>query len=69
MTPDLSKVAWRKASLSETANGCLEVALLDDGRVAIRDNEAPDSPPFVVTAHVWACFLDGAKNGEFDPPR
>ncbi|MEV3932374.1 DUF397 domain-containing protein [Streptomyces sp. NPDC053728] len=61
-------VIWRKASASESANGCLEVAFLPDGRVAIRDNEDPDNPPFVVTAHVWRCFMDGAHKGEFDAP-
>jgi hypothetical protein len=65
---DLAGVAWRKASASESANGCLEVAFLDDGRVALRDNEDPANPPFVVTRHVWECFLDGAANGEFAPP-
>jgi hypothetical protein len=67
-TPDLSSAHWRKASASDSANGCLEVAFLDDGRVALRDNEDPTNPPFVVTRHVWECFLDGATEGEFTPP-
>ncbi|MFE5073239.1 DUF397 domain-containing protein [Streptomyces halstedii] len=62
----LEGVIWRKARASESANGCLEVAFLGDGRVAIRDNEDLDNPPFVVTAHVWRCFMDGAQKGEFD---
>jgi hypothetical protein len=40
------------------------VAFLADGRVALRDNEDLSNPPFVVTRHVWECFLDGAKGGE-----
>jgi hypothetical protein len=68
MTTDLSRATWRKARASESANGCLEVAYLDDGRVAIRDTEDLGNPPFVVSAHVWTCFLDGAKNNEFNLP-
>jgi hypothetical protein len=65
---DLANAHWLKASASESANGCLEVAFLDDGRVALRDTEDPTNPPFVVTRHVWACFLDRATRGEFIPP-
>ncbi|MFJ8858167.1 DUF397 domain-containing protein [Streptomyces sp. NPDC102451] len=64
--PGTEGAIWRKARASESANGCLEVAFLTDGRVAIRDNEDLDNPPFVVTAHVWRCFMDGAHKGEFD---
>ncbi|MFC9111560.1 protein of unknown function [Streptomyces harbinensis] len=67
-TPDLSAARWFTSKASSATGGCLEVAFLDDGRVAIRDNEDLSSPPFVVTRHVWACFIDGARNGEFTPP-
>jgi uncharacterized protein DUF397 len=65
---NLASAAWRKARASESANGCLEVAFLNDGRVALRDNEDPGNPPFIVSRHVWECFLDGATKGEFAPP-
>ena len=67
LTAELQIAPWRKAQ-SSTSNGgnCLEVAPLSDGRVAIRDTEAPDQPPYVVRASVWNAFIDGAKNGEFD---
>ncbi|MDT0318349.1 DUF397 domain-containing protein [Streptomyces millisiae] len=66
--PTLSDARWFKSSASDSANGCLEVAFLDDGRVAIRDNEDLANPPFLVTRHVWECFIAGAAQGEFDPP-
>jgi hypothetical protein len=66
--PDLANVAWFKASASSDNGGCLEAAFLDDGRVALRDNEDMNNPPFIVTAHVWSCFIDGARRGEFDLP-
>jgi hypothetical protein len=65
---DLHGLTWFKSSASSANGGCLEVAFLNDGRVAIRDNENLDNAPFVVTRHVWQCFLDGASKGEFDPP-
>lgn len=64
---DLNRAVWAKAAASAGNGGCLEVAFVK-GHVAIRDNEDPDNPPFVVTEHVWRCFLDGAGKGEFTPP-
>lgn len=67
--PDnLANARWFKAAASSANGGCIEVAFLDSGRVAIRDNEDLSNPPFVVTRHVWQCWIDGAKNGEFDLP-
>ncbi|WP_425824607.1 DUF397 domain-containing protein [Streptomyces fractus] len=66
-TPDfLRDLNWFKATASSGNGGCLEVAFTPDGQVAIRDNEDLDNPPFVVSKHVWSCFLDGASKGEFD---
>ncbi|MER7069304.1 DUF397 domain-containing protein [Streptomyces albidoflavus] len=65
---DLDGLTWVKAQASSATGGCLEVAHLADGRVALRDNEDLANPPFVVTRHVWECFLDGASKGEFAPP-
>jgi hypothetical protein len=59
---------WFKSSFSNDNGGCLEAAFLPDGRVALRDNEDLGNPPFVVSARVWRCWVDGAKNGEFDLP-
>jgi hypothetical protein len=65
---DLENLHWFKSSASSANGGCLEIAFLDDGRVAIRDTEDLGNPPFVVTRHVWSCFLDGAAKGEFNQP-
>jgi hypothetical protein len=68
-TPEeLANADWFKASASGGSGGCLEVAFLADGRVAIRDNEDMANAPFVVSQHVWSCWIDGAKKGEFDIP-
>ncbi|MEU6467472.1 DUF397 domain-containing protein [Streptomyces sp. NPDC046976] len=67
--PDsMDDLKWFKAAASSGTGGCLEVAFTSDGRVALRDNEDPSNPPFIVSAHVWTCFLDGAEKGEFNLP-
>jgi hypothetical protein len=63
---ELTRARWFKASASDAANGCVEVAFLIDGAVALRDSKDRDKPAHIYTAHEWACFLDGAKRGEFD---
>jgi len=69
MKPNLPGLVWVKARASggNNSNGCLERAVLPDGRIAIRDSEDPDTV-ITVTAHSWTCFLDGARNGELDVP-
>lgn len=67
LSDELKTAAWRKATKSASNQGnCIEVAPLSGGRVGIRDTEAPDQMPFVVSANVWDAFIDGAKKGEFD---
>ena len=64
----LSDAQWFKSTASSATGGCLEVAFLHDGTVALRDNEDLANPPFVVSRHVWNCFLAGAQDGEFNVP-
>lgn len=67
LSEELATAHWRKASKSGGNGGdCIEVAPLSGGRVGIRDTEAPEKGAFVVGGSVWAAFVDGAKNGEFD---
>ncbi len=64
---ELTGASWFKAEASSANGGCLEVAFVREW-VALRDNEDIENPPFVVSQHVWNCWLDGAKQGEFDLP-
>jgi hypothetical protein len=50
---DLAAAEWFKSSASSANGGCLEIAFFP-GWVALRDNEDPANPPFVVTDHVGA---------------
>ena len=64
---ELDHAAWFKASASNGGTGCVEVAHLASWTV-IRDSKNPDGPVHCYTPHEWACFLDGARGGEFDRP-
>ncbi|MFF3441044.1 DUF397 domain-containing protein [Streptosporangium sp. NPDC002721] len=67
LSDELRTATWRKATKSGSNQGnCLEAAPLSGGRVGLRDTEAPEKAPFVVSAGVWDAFVDGAKKGEFD---
>ena len=58
---------FRKADGSQTG-GCVEVAALPGGGVQVRDTKDRDGGTQTYTDHEWACFLTGAKGGEFDLP-
>lgn len=60
---DLGPVRWRRAS---TGRRSIEFALLDDGRVAVRNGRDPDGPVLLYTAAEMSAFIDGARRGEFD---
>jgi hypothetical protein len=64
--PRLADARWRKSRASDTASGCVELADLGDGRIALRNSKRPELPAHVFTRFEIACFVDGAKNGEFD---
>jgi hypothetical protein len=49
-----------------SSGGCVEVAWLADGRVAVRDGKDLTKPTLVYTAAEWRAFVAGVKNGEFD---
>lgn len=56
---------YRKSSFC-AHTGCVEVAPLAGGRIALRDSKNPGRPAHVFTADEWDAFLSGVRNGEFD---
>lgn len=63
---DLSGALWRKSSFSgdqgqDGSSGCIEVALLPDGGVAIRDSTDRSLAPHVYTAREWDAFVAGVR--------
>ncbi|ASF10852.1 putative regulatory protein [Nocardia brasiliensis NBRC 14402] len=65
---DLSGATWRTAGAT-AGNDSVEVALLAEGHVALRDGKNPDGPVLVFTPAEWAAFTAGVQDGEFDRPQ
>lgn len=65
---ELAKARWFKSSRSNGQNNCVETAFLSGGRVALRDSkDKGQGPAHIFTADEWSAFIDGVKDGEFDP--
>jgi hypothetical protein len=64
---DVDRAQWRKSSYSGSNGGaCVEVAVLRDGELAVRDSKDPDGARLAFTADEWAAFTAGVKAGEFE---
>ena len=61
---DLSSAEFRKSSFS-MSNGCVEVAIQDDG-VAVRDSKHRNGAVLEFSRSEWEAFLRGVGEGEFD---
>jgi len=46
--------------------GCVEVARLDTGNIALRDSKDTSLPAHVFTSSEWSAFVAGVRNNEFD---
>ncbi len=64
---DLAAQVWRR---SGRGDGAIEVAFTaahGPGRwILLRVTGDPEQRVLVFDRHEWECFLDGARNGEFD---
>lgn len=61
----ISNDRYRKSTFSG-GGGCVEVRLLPDGRIALRDTKDRRLPPHHFTSSEWDAFLAGVRAGEFD---
>jgi hypothetical protein len=60
---------WRKSSASNPVGNCVELAVLDDGGVLVRNSRFPDGPRLAYTHAEMAAFVRGVQAGEFDDLR
>ena len=65
MTHDLSAARWIR-SRACSSDGCVEVAHLANGSVAVRDSKDVRKAAHVFDRDEWSAFITGVKNGEFD---
>jgi hypothetical protein len=65
MTQDQSGTRWVR-SRACSSDGCVEVAHLGDGSVAIRDSKDVRKAAHIFDRQEWSAFIAGVKNGEFD---
>jgi hypothetical protein len=64
----MEPVRWFKSTRSGNNGACVEVALLTDDEVGIRDTKARGQGPILTfTRAEWNVFVGGAKDGQFDP--
>ncbi|KUN58797.1 hypothetical protein AQJ46_41705 [Streptomyces canus] len=57
LAPDLSTAVWRKASKSETAQGCVEVASLGGDFMAVRDSKNVTKAAHIYPVSDWQDLL------------
>ena len=63
---ELAGISWQKSAHSNPNGACVEVAVLPDGEIAVRNSRFPGGPALIYTRGEIDAFLAGAKDGEFD---
>ena len=58
--------AWRKSTVSNPSGNCVELAVLTDGGIVVRNSRSPGGPHITYTRAEIAAFVSGVRAGEFD---
>jgi Domain of unknown function (DUF397) len=59
-------LTWRKSTVSNPSGNCVELAVLADGGVAVRNSRFPGGAHLTYTRSEIAAFVRGVRSGEFD---
>ena len=59
-------LTWRKSTVSNPSGNCVELAVLADGGVAVRNSRFPGGAHLTYTRAEIAAFVLGVRAGEFD---
>lgn len=66
LNPQPTALKWWKAEASTNNGSCVEVAVLPDGGVAVRDSKDQDGAVLQFTQAEWVAFATGMAAGDFD---
>jgi len=57
---------WIKSEISNPSGNCVEMSLLPDGQVAMRNSRHPRGPVLIFTNDEFSAFLQGVPLGNFN---
>jgi hypothetical protein len=63
---ELPHAGWRISSFSTASGTCVEVALVGDDTIAVRNSNAPENGTALFNRAEMRAWLLGVKAGEFD---
>ena len=66
MSSQPTALNWWKAAASSNNGSCVEVAVLPDGGVAVRDSKDREGAVLQFTQAEWVAFATGMAAGDFD---
>ena len=66
MNSQPTALTWWKAEASSNNGSCVEVAVLPDGGVAVRDSKDREGAVLQFTQAEWVAFATGMADGDFD---